>query len=159
MIAEDAGAAGSGYRDGVRNSSPMLWALIGIAVVAVLAARVSRSFGTIGIIVTVVLVLILIALARSFLGAPRRSGLDRWRAATKNVTPHEPALPGGRAARMDAPDAPEAVDRPPSVIVVEPPDMSEQLTAKLEALDRLKADGVVSEQEYEAKRARLIADF
>jgi hypothetical protein len=47
----------------------------------------------------------------------------------------------------------------PTVIVVEQPDGGHRLAAKLEALDRLRADGLVTDEEYEAKRAKLIADF
>ena len=45
------------------------------------------------------------------------------------------------------------------MIVVDPPDDTERLESKLEALDRLRASGLVTDDEYEAKRAKLIADF
>ena len=156
MIADDAGAAASRYRDGVRSTSPMLWALIGIAILSLLLARATRSYGTIGIIVTVVVALLLITLARNLLTSRSRpSGFDRWRATTKNVTPHEPALPPGVGP---APGSDGAAPTP-SVIVVEPPDVTDRLSARLQALDRLRADGLVTADEYEAKRAQLIADF
>ena len=47
----------------------------------------------------------------------------------------------------------------PSVVVIDQPDGSERLAAKLQALDALRADGLVTDDEYEAKRAQLIADF
>ena len=157
MIADDAGAAASRYRDAVRSTSPMLWALIGIAVLSLLLARASRSYGTIGIIVTVVVALLLITLARNLLmGRSRPSGFDRWRGTTKNVTPHEPALPPGAPT---SPGSDAAAGPAPSVIVVEPPDVTDRLSARLQALDRLRADGLVTADEYEAKRAQLIADF
>ena len=139
----------------MRRPSNAIWLLLGLAVLAVLVSRLARGLGPAGIVLTFILVMVLIGLARELLRARSRpSGLDRWRAATKNVTPHEPALPG------DATPTPGSVEaRGPSVIVVEPSDGTDRLGAKLEALDRLRADGLVSDDEYEAKRAQLIADF
>jgi hypothetical protein len=122
---------------------------------AVVAARLSRSLGAFGLILTVFLVIVLIRLLRDLLQARfRRSGDDQQRAATKNVTPLEGWLPPG-----GAPNAGSAATRTPSVIVVDPPDDTERLESKLEALDRLRASGLVTDDEYEAKRAKLIADF
>jgi hypothetical protein len=45
------------------------------------------------------------------------------------------------------------------VIIVDTPDGTERLATRLQALDRLRADGLVTEEEYESKRAQLIADF
>ena len=145
------------YRGRVRTSSTALWLLLGLAVVAVLVSRASRSMGSVGIILTIALVIVFLGLARELLRAHDRSdgsGFYRWRATTKNVTPHEPALPPG-AGPSPSPDAAPA----PSVIVVEPPDATDRLSARLQALDRLRADGLVTADEYEAKRAQLIADF
>ena len=46
-----------------------------------------------------------------------------------------------------------------AVSVVDPQDDTGRLESKLEALDRLRASGMVTDEEYEAKRAQLIADF
>jgi putative oligomerization/nucleic acid binding protein len=70
---------------------------------------------------------------------------------TKNVTPVEPALPEGR---LIAPDRPG-----PEVVVVDPEPPLDELEAKLAVLERLRANGLVTEAEYEAKRSSLIAGF
>jgi hypothetical protein len=138
----------------VITSSNALWLLVVVGMLAVVAARLSRSLGPVGLILTIVLVIILLKLVRDLLRARfRPSGPDRQR-ATKNVTPQEGWLRPG-----DAPTPGPTTAPTPSVIVVEPTDATERLEAKLEALDRLRATGAVSDDEYEAKRAQLIADF
>jgi uncharacterized protein (DUF58 family) len=132
-----------------------LWLLVVVAMLAIVAARLSRSLGAFGLILTVFLVIVLVRLLRDLLQARfRRSADGRQRAATKNVTPQEGWLPPGAA-----PTGGSAATPAPSVIVVDPPDATERLESKLEALDRLRASGLVTDDEYEAKRAQLIADF
>jgi hypothetical protein len=139
----------------VRTSSNTLWLLVVVAMLAVIAARLSRSLGAFGLILTVFLVIVCGRLLRDLLRARfGRSGDDRQRAATKNVTPQEGWLPPGAAPKGGPAATPD-----PSVIVVDPPDDTERLESKLEALDRLRASGMVTDDEYEAKRAQLIADF
>jgi hypothetical protein len=122
---------------------------------AVVAARLSRSLGAFGLILTVFLVIVLVRLLRDLLQSRFQQGRDdRARAATKNVTPQEGWLPPGVR-----PTGGPAGTPAPSVIVVDPPDATELLESKLEALDRLRASGLVTDDEYEAKRAKLIADF
>jgi putative oligomerization/nucleic acid binding protein len=129
--------------------------LVFVAMLAIIAARLSRSLGVFGLVVTVFLVIVLVRLVRDLLQARfRRGGDDPQRAAAKNVTPQEGWLPPGAASRGGS-----AATPPPSVIVVDPPDATEQLESKLQALDRLRASGLVTDDEYEAKRAKLIADF
>ena len=123
-------------------------------VVAILTYGAMFAVPTYGFI-AVVLVMVVIGVAWEVV----RSRLLTRRpyqplATTKNVTPHEPALPAGEFA----PEV-SAAPRAPSVIVVESPDGADLLGARLQALDRLRADGLVTDQEYEAKRAQLIADF
>lgn len=136
-----------------------MWLLLVVAMLAVVVARLSRSLGPVGLILTIVLVIFLVKLARDLLRArSRRSDDGRQGAATKNVTPQEGWLPPG--VQADPRSASESVRGPdPSVIVVEPQDGTQRLEAKLEALDRLRATGAVTDSEYEAKRAQLIADF
>jgi len=124
----------------------------------VVAARLSRSLGPVGLILTIVLVLILLKLVRDLLQARFRAPGPNRQPSTKNVTPQEGWLPPGDQA--DPRPASGSVRAPaPSVIVVEPQDGTQRLEAKLEALDRLRATGAVTDDEYEAKRAQLIADF
>jgi hypothetical protein len=132
-----------------------LWLLVVVAMLAIVAARLSRSLGAFGLILTVFLVVVLIRLLRDLLQARFQGrGDDRQRTATKNVTPQEGWLPPGAAPRDGSAATPA-----PSVIVVDRPDDTERLESKLEALDRLRASGLVTDDEYEAKRAQLIADF
>lgn len=136
------------------TSSNALWLLVVVGMLALVAARLSRSLGPVGLILTIVLVIVLLKLARDLLQARFGTARPDPQRATKNVTPQEGWLKTG-----DAPVPGPAAAATPSVIVVEPPDVTERLEAKLEALDRLRATGLVTDDEYEAKRAKLIADF
>jgi hypothetical protein len=132
------------------------WLLLAVVLAAVLASRLGRALGPTAIVLAIVLVVVGAFLLRGLVEVARaRSvGRDAWRPMTKNVTPHEPALPPGAAPSRES----TAVTGP-SVIVVEPPNGTERLAAKLQALEGLRADGLVTDEEYEAKRASLIADF
>ena len=123
------------------TSSNALWLLVVVGMLAVVAARLSRSLGPVGLILTIVLVLVLLEFGpRSAAGAVPSEPVPTAQPSTKNVTPHEGWLPPGDQA--DPRPAPGSVRAPaPSVIVVEPPDGTERLETKLEALDRLRADG------------------
>jgi hypothetical protein len=146
----------SRYREPVRRVSFGASLLLAAVAAAVVASRLGRALGLIGIVLVFVLFVVVLVLLRSLVEGVRLTSADpnRRRAPTKNVTPREPALPPGAA------DAPESVAaKGPSVIVIDPADASERLAAKLQALDGLRADGLVSDDEYEAKRAQLIADF
>ena len=132
-----------------------MWLLLSLAVIALLASRLGRSFGAVGIIVTVVLLVIIAGVVLELLRSRSRSGgPSRWR-ATKNVTPHEPVLEPGPEPTSGSVGAGPA----PTVIIVDTPDGPERLATRLQALDRLRADGLVTDEEYESKRAKLIADF
>jgi hypothetical protein len=70
----------------------------------------------------------------------------------RNVTPAEPQI-GAAAASI-------AANRPAPVVVVEgTASPGDDLESKLRTLDRLRGDGLVTDEEYEAKRASLIADL
>ena len=136
------------------TSSNALWLLVVVGMLALVAARLSRSLGPIGLILTIVLVIVLIRLTRDLLQLRSRQAVDDRQRATKDVTPQEGRLAPGAASSRASGGSPA-----PSVIVVEASDGTERLEAKLEALDRLRATGLVTDDEYEAKRAQLIADF
>jgi putative oligomerization/nucleic acid binding protein len=140
----------------VRSTSFSLSLLVVAVAAAIVVGRLGRALGPMGILLAVVLVVVALILLRNLVDAVRASsaGPDRRQAPTKNVTPHEPALPPGEGSSEES-----TAGRVPSVIVIDPPDRSEQLAAKLQALDGLRADGLVSDDEYETKRAQLIADF
>jgi hypothetical protein len=78
-----------------------------------------------------------------------RSPTPPARPPIRNVTPVEPQLPAGSIPPPD----------PARVVVGEPREPIGTLEAKLRALDRMRADGLMTDAEYEAKRAQLIADF
>jgi hypothetical protein len=135
-----------------------LWLIIIAVVVLIVANRVGRSFGPIGLLLPLIVTIVAFWMLRTINGrATRRIRVDRWRPAQKDVTPREPAI----APRE--PSAPSLVARPqnpPPVIVVDPSDRTvDGLETRLQALDHLRAQGLLTEQEYEAKRASLIAEF
>jgi putative oligomerization/nucleic acid binding protein len=70
----------------------------------------------------------------------------------KNVTPIEPAIEASSTSLRPRPT-------PQGVVIDAPLAGTDDLASKLRALDRLRAEGLVSDVEYEAKRAKLIADF
>ena len=148
--------APSRYREPVRSTSFSVSLFVLAVAATVVLSRLGRALGPMGIVLAIVLVVVAFILFRNLVDAVRASSAApaRGRAPTKNVTPHEPALPPGAGSSEES-----AAARAPSVIVIDPPDRSEQLAAKLQALDGLRADGLVSDDEYEAKRAQLIADF
>jgi hypothetical protein len=140
----------------MRNMPAVIWLLIGIGV-SLVVSRVGRPLGLVGGVLAIVLVMVVIGVAWEVVRTRARArGTYQPMATTKNVTPREPALPAGDSR---PPEVSAAVSWAPSVIVVEPPDGADVLGARLQALDRLRADGLVTDQEYEAKRAQLIADF
>jgi hypothetical protein len=69
----------------------------------------------------------------------------------RNVTPPEASNP----------TSPPITRRPasPPVVILDPAPAAETLETKLATLDRLRDDGRLTDSEYEAKRAQLIADF
>lgn len=86
--------------------------------------------------------------------AARRSSPAPWLRTTKDVTPDEPRLPAGDG------HVPAAEGRSGSeVIVVEAGPPVGELEAKLRAIEGLRANGLLTEAEYEAKRAQLIAEY
>jgi len=138
-------------RHHVRSPLGGLWIVIG-AVIAVLAiSRLGRSIGPLGALLVIGLVVFVLNAGLRLSAATRNGRLDQFRRPTRNVTPREEALPPGIAARPS---------QDPTVVVVEAAERpSDDLAARLQALDRLKANGLVTESEYEAKRAQVIADF
>ena len=135
----------------MRNSSRTSFLLFGLVLALVIGSRVVRLSLPWWLLLAsiVVLVAVGIGVGRAFSGGV--AGVAR-RPAPRNVTPDEPAIPPGPAI------APAA--RVPEIVVVEAgEDATARLEEKLQALDRLRANGLVSDAEYEAKRAKLIAEF
>jgi hypothetical protein len=129
------------------------WLLLAIVVIGLIAIRYARSLGLLGILAPVLGVLLVMAILRIvgpiWLARPRPAAppLD-----PRNVTPAEPGTPNGSTIGPRAAPAP--------VVVIEPRGgADETLEAKLATLDRLRDDGRLTDLEYEAKRAQLIADF
>jgi Short C-terminal domain len=140
----------------MQRTSLRVWLLLALVAGAVVASRLGRALGPTGIVLAIVLVVGAAVVLRYVIeaAAARSRSREPQPAAPKNVTPIEPALSPGAAAPMSS-----TARGAPSVIVIDPPDGSQRLAAKLQALDTLRADGLVTDDEYEAKRAKLIADF
>jgi hypothetical protein len=131
----------------VRSPTRTFWLLLFVFVIGTtIALRVLRVPGLAAV---VIIGFVLLWIAGAML-AGAKSSRDAERRPPKNVTPVEPAITAGPIGRPN---------RSSDVIVVEPHHGTEQLQAKLESLERLRADGLVTDAEYEAKRAQLIADF
>jgi hypothetical protein len=132
------------------------WLVVALVVVGLVAARYARAFGLLGIVgsmlVAVVVVLaILRAVGPSWIISSRPTAPPP---DARNVTPPEPPIPTSSRSTI----APRPSTSP--VVVIEPAGpAAETLEAKLIALDRLRDDGRLTDAEYEAKRAQLIADF
>jgi hypothetical protein len=135
----------------VRSPLAGLWIVIGAVIVVLAISRLGRSIGPAGALLVIALVVFVLNAGLRLSAANRDGRLDRFRRPTRNVTPREEALPPGLSARSS---------HEPTVVVVEAPERPiDDLTARLQALDRLKANGLVTESEYESKRAQIIADF
>jgi hypothetical protein len=132
----------------VRNSSRATWLVVGIGLALLVGSRFVRISPPIWLVLVAVVIVIALVVGRQF-GAGAMGGLRRT--PPRNVTPAEPTLAPGAPIEPDA--------RPPEVIVIEPGDDGDRLEAKLQVLERLRANGLVTEAEYEAKRARLIAEY
>jgi hypothetical protein len=129
------------------------WLVIALIVIGLAVAREARTFGLFGILGPVIAVaavlLIVRAVAPSWIRPPRPSAPPP---VPRDVTPHEPVVTPGSTISPRPTPAP--------VVVIEPAaDAGETLETKLATLDRLRQDGRLTDVEYEAKRAQLIADF
>jgi hypothetical protein len=129
------------------------WLVIALIVVGLAVAREARTFGLFGIlgpVIAVVAVLLIVrAVAPNWIRPPRPSAPPP---VPRDVTPREPVVtPGSTISSRPT---------PAQVVVIEPAtDAGETLETKLATLDRLREDGRLTDVEYEAKRAQLIADF
>jgi hypothetical protein len=129
------------------------WLVIALIVIGLAVAREARTFGLFGIlgpVIAVVAVLLIVrAVAPSWIRPPRPSARPP---VPRDVTPREPVVTPGSTI--------SSRPRPAPVVVIEPAaDAGETLETKLATLDRLREDGRLTDVEYEAKRAQLIADF
>jgi hypothetical protein len=129
------------------------WLLLAIVVIGLVATRYARSLGLFGILAPVLGVLLVMAILR--IVGPIWIARSRPAAPPpdpRNVTPADPA------ASSSSTIGPRTAPAP--VVVIEPAaGTDETLEAKLATLDRLRDDGRLTDLEYEAKRAQLIADF
>jgi hypothetical protein len=160
MIARTTASPAAAYRvgDELRATGPVTrrtwnnaWLLLLIVIVGLVATRYARSFGLIGVIAPVLGILLVVAILRLVGPRTASSGRPAPTPAPRDVTPREPAV--GSSATI--------ASRPTSapVVVIESAASDETLEAKLATLDRLRSGGRLTDAEYEAKRAQLIADF
>jgi hypothetical protein len=102
----------------------------------------------------VVVIVIAVLLVGTQIMAALRDNRAPEARSVRNVTPHEATLRQGPASTI----APRGTESP--VVVIDPTTRGDEtLESKLATLDRLRASGTLTEAEYEAKRAQLIADF
>jgi hypothetical protein len=133
------------------------WLVVALVIIGLAVAREARSFGIFGmlapIVVVVVVVVIVGAIAPTWLRSSRPSAAPP---APRDVTPHEPAVQAGSSIAPRPSPAPVVIIEP----ATDPGEMpGADLEAKLATLDRLRGEGRLTDAEYEAKRAQLIADF
>ncbi len=132
--------------------STLIGVLVLIAVAVAVGSRAFRLGGPGGALFAIFVVFMVISMIR---GWSRRStpGVARWRPAPRDVTPREERLVPPDEGRIAS-----AAQRP--IVVVEPGSQSiEDVEHRLESLDRLRRNGLLTDAEYEAKRAQVIAEF
>jgi hypothetical protein len=143
-----------------RRTWNVAWLVVALVIGALVAARYARVFGLLGILASVLIaVVVVLAILRAIgptwiIGSrPPVPPPD-----PRNVTPPESPISTGSMSGSSSTIGPRPAARP--VVVIEPTEPSaETLEAKLLTLDRLRDDGRLTDLEYEAKRAQLIADF
>jgi hypothetical protein len=128
------------------------WLVVALIVVGLAVAREARSFGPIGLLAPILIVVVTVIIVPSWL---RRSPPSAAPPAPRDVTPREAADASSSIAARPGPAPVVIIERPTAVL--ERPEAT--LASKLATLDRLRDDGRLTDTEYEAKRAQLIADF
>ena len=143
-----------------RRTWNVAWLVVALVLAGLVAARYARVFGLLGILASVlIVVVVLLAIVRAigptwFTGSRPAAPPPEPR----NVTPPEPPVSTRSASSLGSTIGPRQASRP--VVVIDPTGAAaETLEAKLLTLDRLREDGRLTDAEYEAKRAQLIADF
>jgi hypothetical protein len=141
-----------------RRTWNVAWLVVALVIAGLVAARYARVFGLLGILASVLIVVVVVLAILRAIG-------PTWVIGSRppvpppdprNVTPPEPPIT--TSSRSSSTIGPRPTS--PHVVVIEPTDPgAETLEAKLLTLDRLRDDGRLTEAEYEAKRAQLIADF
>jgi len=161
MIARTTATPAAAYRVGheheavepvSRRTWNNAWLLLLIVVVGLVVARYARSFGLLGVIAPVLGILLIVAIVRLLGPSMFSSRRPAPPPAPRDVTPREPSVAPTSTI------APRPTQAP--VVIVEPATGGDEtLESKLATLDRLRTDGRLTDAEYEAKRAQLIADF
>ena len=140
----------------------MAWLVVALIIGGLVAARYARVFGLLGILASVLIVVVVILAILRAIG-------PTWVIGSRppvpppdprNVTPPEPPISTRSGSRSGSSSTIGPRPASPPVVVIEPTGpAAETLEAKLLTLDRLREDGRLTDAEYEAKRAQLIADF
>ena len=143
-----------------RRTWNVAWLVVALVLIGLIAARYARAFGLLGILASVLIaVVVVLAILRAI--GPTWIVPSRPPAPPpdpRNVTPPEPPISTRSTSRSGSTIGPRPAS--PPVVVIEPSGpAAETLEAKLLTLDRLREDGRLTDAEYEAKRAQLIADF
>jgi hypothetical protein len=133
-------------RDAWRTYYGLLLICAGVGLVTLVLTR-GRALAVVAIVVAFVVV-------GGQIAASRRDRGEDSGPAMRNVTPDDPFVASGSTI------APRQAASP--AVVIEPApsgEAAESLETKLATLDRLRDGGRLTDAEYEAKRAQLIADF
>jgi hypothetical protein len=143
-----------------RRTWNVAWLVVALVLVGLVAARYARAFGLLGILASALIaVVVVLAIVRA-IGPTWVTGSRPPvpPPEPRNVTPPEPPVSTRSASSSGSTIGPRPAA--PPVVVIEPTGpAAETLEAKLLTLDRLRDDGHLTDAEYEAKRAQLIADF
>jgi hypothetical protein len=139
-----------------RRTWNVAWLVVALVLIGLVAARYARAFGILGILASALIaVVVVLAILRAIgptWAIPSRRPVPP--PEPRNVTP--PESPTSTSSNSTIGRRPAS----PPVVVIEPTGpAAETLEAKLLTLDRLREDGRLTDAEYEAKRAQLIADF
>jgi hypothetical protein len=143
-----------------RRTWNVAWLVVALVIAGLVAARYARVFGLLGILASVLIAVVVVLAILRAIGPTWVIG-SRPPAPPpdpRNVTPPEPPISTRSTSSSGSTIGPRAGS--PPVVVIEPSGAeAETLEAKLLTLDRLREDGRLTDAEYEAKRAQLIADF
>jgi hypothetical protein len=147
-----------------RRTWNVAWLVVALIIGGLVAARYARVFGLLGILASVLIAVVVVLAILRAIGPtwfiPSRPPVPP--PDPRNVTPPEPPISTRSTSSSSSGWGSTIGPRPasPPVVVIEPGgSAAETLEAKLLTLDRLRGEGRLTDAEYEAKRAQLIADF
>jgi hypothetical protein len=131
--------------------STLVGVLVLIAVAVAVGSRAFRLGGPGGALFAMLVVLVVISMIRGW-SRWSRPGAAPWRPAPRDVTPRQERLASPDEGRI------ASSTRRPIVVVESASQSVDDVEHRLESLDRLRRNGLLTDAEYEAKRAQVIAE-